>query len=195
MKCPFCQASDTKVVDSRTCRDGFGIRRRRQCSDCNKRFSTYEQIAETPVVVIKKDATRTPFDREKIRIGVEKACYKRPISPEQVEEVAAKIEASITQAGEPEFPAARIGEMVMHELRQLDQVAYVRFASVYREFKDVSDFEHEIRPMLAHDNQQDRAASSHGSNVAASHKNGENGSAEHSGRSGRKTDELHPTAK
>jgi transcriptional repressor NrdR len=149
MKCPFCRAAETKVIDSRTCRDGLAIRRRRVCSECDVRFTTYEQIAETPVMVVKKDATRLPFDREKIRVGVEKACYKRPVSPEQIEELAAKIEAEVTQLGENEVPSVRIGDMVMRELRALDQVAFVRFASVYREFKDVSDFEDEIRPMLS----------------------------------------------
>jgi transcriptional repressor NrdR len=148
MKCPFCQTPDSKVIDSRMIREGLAIRRRRLCGDCGNRFTTYEQIGDNPVMVIKKDSSRVPFEREKIRIGLEKACYKRPVSTETIEAIAAKIEGRITRAGEPEVSSARIGELVMEELRSLDQVAYVRFASVYREFKDVTDFEDEIRPML-----------------------------------------------
>lgn len=140
---------DTKVIDSRASREGFTIRRRRLCSECGNRFTTYEQIGENPVTVIKKDASRVPFDREKIRSGLEKACYKRPISAEILEDIASKVEAEINRTGEAEISSSRIGEIVMEELRSLDQVAYVRFASVYREFKDVSDFESEIRPMLS----------------------------------------------
>ena len=149
MKCPFCSANDTKVVDSRVCRDGFGIRRRRACTSCGQRFSTYEQVADNPVTLVKKDGTREPFDREKVRLGIAKACYKRPISAERVEELAARVEAQATRFGEPEISSVQVGELVMEGLRELDQVAYVRFASVYREFKDVSDFALEIRPMLA----------------------------------------------
>jgi transcriptional repressor NrdR len=148
MKCPSCNAPDTRVIDSRTSREGFTIRRRRQCPECGARFTTYEQIGETSVMVIKKDASRVPFDRAKIHRGLEKACYKRPIRAEALEELVNRIEAQVTGSGEAEVSSARIGEMVMRELRKLDQVAYVRFASVYREFKDVSDFEQEIRPML-----------------------------------------------
>ncbi|WP_145257761.1 transcriptional regulator NrdR [Planctomycetes bacterium Pan216] len=148
MKCPFCQGSNTRVIDSRTCREGFAIRRRRLCEGCDNRFTTYEQIDETPVVVVKKDQSRVPFNREKLRVGVEKACYKRPISPEQVEELAARIEATILARGETEVQSTNVGELAMEELRQLDQVAYVRFASVYREFKDINDFEAEIKPLL-----------------------------------------------
>lgn len=149
MKCPFCQAVDTRVIDTRTSGEGFAIRRRRECTECEYRFTTYEQIAETAITVIKKDASRVPFDRTKIRAGVEKACYKRPISPEVIEDMVAKVEAAVTRAGEQEVSSAQVGELVMDELRRLDQVAYVRFASVYRDFKDISDFEDEIRPMLA----------------------------------------------
>ncbi|QDU61127.1 Transcriptional repressor NrdR [Planctomycetes bacterium Pan216] len=136
------------MIDSRTCREGFAIRRRRLCEGCDNRFTTYEQIDETPVVVVKKDQSRVPFNREKLRVGVEKACYKRPISPEQVEELAARIEATILARGETEVQSTNVGELAMEELRQLDQVAYVRFASVYREFKDINDFEAEIKPLL-----------------------------------------------
>jgi transcriptional repressor NrdR len=153
MKCPYCQASDTKVIDSRTSREGFSIRRRRLCVECEHRFTTYEQLGETPVTVIKKDKSRIPFDRGKIRAGLEKACYKRPISAEVVDGLAAKVEAEVIRLGESEVSSHRIGEFVMKELRELDPVAYVRFASVYRDFKDASDFEDEIRPMLAREPQ------------------------------------------
>lgn len=149
MKCPFCQTLDTRVVDSRGSGEGFSIRRRRECAECGNRFTTYEQIAEIPVSVIKKDGSRTPFDRRRIQEGVAKACYKRPVSPEAVDDLAARVEAEVLRRGEPEVASSQVGELVMAELRQLDQVAYVRFASVYREFKDISDFEEEIRPMLA----------------------------------------------
>lgn len=149
MKCPYCQALETRVIDSRTSNEGFAIRRRRECSECGNRFTTYEQITEIRMTVVKKDGTRVPFDREKIRSGIEKACYKRPISPEVIGDLAARIESDVLRQGDSEVTSAQLGEMVMEALRDLDQVAYVRFASVYREFKDVSDFEHEIRPMLA----------------------------------------------
>lgn len=148
MKCPYCHALDSRVIDSRTSSEGFTIRRRRECSECNNRFTTYEQVSDVPVLVKKKDSSRVPFDREKIRAGLAKACYKRPVSPEVINDLATKIESEIIKLGEPEVTSAMVGEMVMRELRALDQVAYVRFASVYREFQDVSDFEVEIRPML-----------------------------------------------
>lgn len=157
MKCPSCQALETKVIDSRSSQDGFAIRRRRQCSECGYRFTTYEQMGENPVMVIKKDASRVPFDRNRIRAGVEKACYKRPVSAEQIESLAANVEVEVTRLGEPEIASSAIGDMVMRQLRKLDPVAYVRFASVYRDFKDVSDFEHEIRPILA---QRERVSTS-----------------------------------
>jgi transcriptional repressor NrdR len=152
MKCPSCQTPDTKVIDSRTSREGFAIRRRRLCGECGYRFTTYEQIAENPVTVIKKDSSRVPFDRDKIRAGIEKACYKRPVSAETVASIAARIEAEVTRLGESEISSAQIGEMVMRELHHVDQVAFVRFASVYHNFKDASDFEDEIRHMLAERN-------------------------------------------
>jgi transcriptional repressor NrdR len=140
---------DTRVIDSRTSRDGFAIRRRRHCPDCGHRFTTYEQIGEASLMVIKKDNSRVPFQRSKIQAGLEKSCYKRPISAESIEEIVNKVESEFARSGETEVRSSRIGELVMNALRDLDQVAYVRFASVYREFKDVSDFEEEIRPMLA----------------------------------------------
>lgn len=141
-------AEDTKVIDTRGRGAGLNIRRRRECPDCGYRFTTHEVIAETSIAVIKKDESRSPFDRDKIRAGVEKACYKRPISSEQVLDLIASVEAEILSAGENEVPSHRIGELVMDRLRSLDKVAYVRFASVYRNFQDVSDFAQEIRPML-----------------------------------------------
>lgn len=149
MKCPFCRTDDTRVVDSRVSNEGFAIRRRRECSECGNRFTTYEQISELKLIVVKKDGSRVPFDREKIKTGIEKACYKRPIGPEVIEDLVQRVETTVARAGDAEIKSAKIGDLIMGELRQLDQVAYVRFASVYREFKDVSDFEDEIRPMLA----------------------------------------------
>lgn len=149
MKCPACGAQETRVIDSRNSRDGFTIRRRRHCSGCANRFTTYEQIGENCVMVIKKDSSRVPFDRAKIYAGLEKACYKRPIEAVVIDELISKIETALTRTGDMEVASSKIGEMVMESLRDIDQVAYVRFASVYRDFKDVNDFEQEIRPMLS----------------------------------------------
>jgi transcriptional repressor NrdR len=149
MKCPFCKHLDSRVVDSRVSGEGFTIRRRRECPNCQSRFTTYEQVAETKVTVIKKDDSRELFDREKIRDGVATACYKRPVSAEQIDNLIAEVEASVVGHGESEITSRDVGEIVMSHLKKLDQVAYVRFASVYREFQDVSDFDAEIRPMLA----------------------------------------------
>ncbi|MBI5757469.1 MAG: transcriptional repressor NrdR [Planctomycetales bacterium] len=149
MLCPFCRRSETKVVDSRTS-EQFVIRRRRECLDvkCGRRFTTYEKIEESPLRVIKKDGSRVPFDREKIRIGLEKACYKRPVSDEVIERIVKEVEADVYQNFEREVPSRYIGEQVFSTLRGVDQVAFVRFASVYREFKDVKDFVDELQPML-----------------------------------------------
>jgi transcriptional repressor NrdR len=149
MLCPFCRRSETKVVDSRTS-EQFVIRRRRECLDvkCGRRFTTYEKIEESPLRVIKKDGSRVPFDREKIRIGLEKACYKRPVSDEVIERIVKEVEADVYQNFEREVPSRYIGEQVFSTLRGVDQVAFVRFASVYREFKDVNDFVEELQPML-----------------------------------------------
>jgi transcriptional repressor NrdR len=146
MLCPFCKKSETKVIDSRDSED-FVIRRRRQCMKCKRRFTTHERVEE-PLQVIKKDGTRMPFDREKIRSGLEKACFKRPISGEQMDRIIGDIEAEIYENFEREVPSREIGEKVIEALRHLDQVAYVRFASVYREFQDVNDFVEELQPML-----------------------------------------------
>jgi len=147
MHCPFCQHDETKVIDSRTSQD-FSIRRRRQCLNCERRFSTYERIEESPVKVIKKDGSRVPFDRDRIRSGIEKACYKRPISDEQIDRLLGDVEAAIQEDGLREVPSRQIGEMVFNALRELDKVAFVRFASVYREFQDVNDFVEELQPIL-----------------------------------------------
>ena len=147
MMCPYCRHDETKVIDTRDSQE-FVIRRRRECLKCGRRYTTYEKIEESPLKVIKKDGTRVPFDREKIRSGLEKACYKRPVSEEQMEGVISAIEADIYQNFEREVPSRYIGEAVCNQLRTLDQVAFVRFASVYREFKDVNDFVEELEPML-----------------------------------------------
>ncbi|MEX0702600.1 MAG: transcriptional regulator NrdR [Planctomycetales bacterium] len=148
MKCPYCRHDETKVIDSRVSQE-FAIRRRRECLKCERRFTTYEKIEESPVKVIKKDGTRVPFDREKIRAGLEKACYKRPISEDQIETIICDVEAEVYESFDREVPSREIGEKVIEALRKLDQVAYVRFASVYRDFKDVSDFVEELGPMLS----------------------------------------------
>ena len=147
MMCPFCRDGETKVIDSRG-NQPFVIRRRRECLICQRRFTTYEKIEESPLKVIKKDGARIPFDREKIRLGLEKACYKRPISADQIEQVICDIEADVYEEFEREVPSREIGEKVIEALREIDQVAFVRFASVYREFKDVNDFVEELGPML-----------------------------------------------
>ena len=147
MRCPFCKHDETKVIDSRNSQD-FSIRRRRECLSCERRFTTYEKIEESPIRVIKKDGTRVPFDREKIRRGVEVACYKRPVSPEQIDLLVGDVVAALYEDGEREVSTRRIGELVFSALRDLDKVAFVRFASVYREFQDVHDFVDELQPIL-----------------------------------------------
>ena len=147
MMCPFCRHDETKVVDSRASQS-YVIRRRRECLKCGRRFTTYEKIGESPVKVIKKDGSRVPFDREKIRTGLEKACYKRPVRDDQIEEIISAVETDVYEDFEREVPYRHIGEAVISALKAIDQVAYVRFASVYREFKDVNDFVEELEPML-----------------------------------------------
>lgn len=148
MRCPFCHTDNDKVVDSRSAGDGHAIRRRRQCLDCNRRFTTYERIEQMPLRVVKKNKTREGFDRRKILSGMIKACEKRPVPMEKLEEEALKIESEIYGKYDREVPSTAIGEMVMQRLRGLDDVAYVRFASVYRAFKDVNEFVEEVKPML-----------------------------------------------
>jgi len=156
MKCPFCRIDNDRVVDSRTNEDGSTIRRRRECLACRRRYTTYERVEEAVIKVIKKDGGRVPFEREKIRRGLEKACWKRPVSLVQIEQVVTDIERDVYEAFESEIESRQLGELVMRHLRQLDQVAFVRFASVYREFKDVRDFVDELEPMLAERERQPR---------------------------------------
>ncbi len=148
MRCPFCDHVENKVVDSRLTKDGEVIRRRRECLSCRRRFTTYERVEAVLPMVIKKDGRREPFDPQKILIGLQKACQKRPISAETIETVVGRIEKKMHEMGESEIPAQVVGEEVMRELRDLDQVAYVRFASVYQEFKDVNQFMNELKPLL-----------------------------------------------
>ncbi len=148
MRCPFCKNDNDRVIDSRAADDSFSIRRRRECLHCKRRYTTYERIDDAVLKVVKKDGVREPFRRDKIRDGLEKACWKRPISDEQIEAVISKLEAHIYGNFDSEVASRYLGELVMAELSELDQVAFVRFASVYREFKDVNDFVHELQPML-----------------------------------------------
>ena len=148
MKCPYCQADNDKVIDSRSGEDGFVIRRRRMCVACEKRFTTYERVAELEIRVVKKDGSREPFRPEKIRQGMERACWKRPIPTDQVEAVIMEIVQGVYMHSNSEIDSQIIGEMVMEKLIDLDDVAYIRFASVYRQFTDVHDFMEEVRPIL-----------------------------------------------
>lgn len=148
MKCPFCGGKDDRVVDTRASDDEFVVRRRRMCSLCSKKFTTYERIEVTNIRVIKRDGTRVPFDRMKLRRGIERACWKRPISEGQISGLLAELETRIESEAETEVDTNYIGGLVMKLLRNLDDVAYVRFASVYRQFKNVEDFARELEPML-----------------------------------------------
>lgn len=148
MKCPFCNQDNTKVVDSRPVEDTNSIRRRRMCEVCGKRFTTYETVETIPFSVIKKDQTRELYERKKIQDGILSACYKRPIPIEKIEEVMDSIEGEIFAAAEREIRTTKIGEIVMEHLKMLDAVAYVRFASVYREFKDISTFMDELKKFM-----------------------------------------------
>ena len=148
MKCPFCQAQDTKVIDSRPADDNSSIRRRRQCESCNKRFTTYEKLETIPLMVIKKDDSRENFDRSKIEYGIIQSCHKRPVSTVVIRKTVDDIEHQIYSMEVSEIPTRKIGELVMEKLKELDEVAYVRFASVYREFKDVNTFVDEISKLL-----------------------------------------------
>ena len=148
MKCPFCHQDDDKVIDTASTDGGAIIRRRRQCLVCDRRFTTYERVEQHPLKVIKKDNRRVPFDREQIRSGLEKACEKRPVSAEEIDALVSEEEAEVHQSYDREVPSHAIGGFVIERLKRLDQVAYVRFASVYREFKDASDFVDEVGPLL-----------------------------------------------
>lgn len=148
MKCPFCGEDDTRVIDSRPADENASIRRRRQCDKCQKRFTTYEKVEAIPLVVIKKDLTREPYDRAKIERGVFRSCHKRPVSVQQMNALVDRVESDVFQREEREIPSSYIGELVMTYLEELDAVAYVRFASIYREFKDVDTFMQELKKIL-----------------------------------------------
>lgn len=148
MKCPFCSKANTRVIDSRPADENNSIRRRRQCDECNRRFTTYEKVETIPLVVIKKDNNREPYDRSKIEAGVFRSCHKRPISVDQMTSLVDEVETLIFNREDKEIPSNVIGEILMDKLKGLDPVAYVRFASVYREFKDVNTFMEEIKKIL-----------------------------------------------
>jgi transcriptional repressor NrdR len=149
MKCPFCGESEDKVIDSRLSRDGLEIRRRRECTECGRRFTTYERIEEMPLMILKKDGRREEYAREKVRSGILKACEKLDISVNVIEDFLDDIERDLKETGEKEIPASDVGERVMAWLHRQNDIAYVRFASVYREFKDVNDFVAELRTLLS----------------------------------------------
>jgi transcriptional repressor NrdR len=148
MKCPFCGASDDRVVDSRESREGEVIRRRRECVACSRRFTSYETIEEIPYMVVKNDGRREPFDRKKLRAGLVKACEKRPVAAARLDAIVDGIEKDLHETEEREMPTSHIGALVMERLRELDKVAYVRFASVYRKFEDVDEFLHELKSLI-----------------------------------------------
>jgi transcriptional repressor NrdR len=148
MKCPYCEYQESKVVDSRPTDEGQAIRRRRECISCGKRFTTYEKIEELPIVVVKKDGNRQVYDRNKLMNGIIKACEKRPVSMSSIEQIVDDIEKTIFNSLENEITSTQIGELVMNKLKDLDEVAYVRFASVYRQFKDVNSFMEELKKIL-----------------------------------------------
>ena len=149
MKCPFCTHDDTRVVDSRLGKEGNNIRRRRECIDCERRFTTYERVEESLPLVIKKDGRREVFDRQKIISGIQRAWEKRPVSIATIEKVVDQMEVKLQESGEKEIAASRIGEAIMEALQSLDEVAYVRFASVYRQFRDINEFMSELTDILA----------------------------------------------
>ena len=148
MKCPFCGKENTRVIDSRPADDNCSIRRRRQCDECKKRFTSYEKVEAIPLVVIKKDNNREPYDRSKIEAGVFRSCHKRPISVDQINALVDEVENAIFNLEEKEVPSSIIGEILMDKLKDFDPVTYVRFASVYREFKDVNTFMNELKKIL-----------------------------------------------
>ncbi len=148
MKCPFCTFMDTRVVDSRLGKEGNSIRRRRECAECLRRFTTYERIEDTLPLVVKKDGRREPFDRSKIIGGMQRACEKRPVSVADIEKIVDQMELAFQESPEREIPASSIGGIVMQQLHDLDEVAYVRFASVYRQFKDINEFMQELKDIL-----------------------------------------------
>ncbi|MBO7095375.1 MAG: transcriptional regulator NrdR [Lachnospiraceae bacterium] len=148
MKCPYCGSDDTRVIDSRPADDNYSIRRRRICDNCSKRFTTYEKVETIPLIIIKKDNNREQYDRAKIESGVLRACHKRPVSATQITQLVDEVENEISTLEDKEIPSRIIGEIVMKKLKNLDAVAYVRFASVYREFKDVDSFMDELKGFI-----------------------------------------------
>ena len=148
MKCPYCGERDDRVVDSRDSKRGEAIRRRRECTHCSRRWTTYERIEDMPAMVVKRDGRRELFDRKKLLSGLLRACEKRPVAPRTLEAIVDEIEALVAESPDREIPAVRIGEAVMERLKDLDKVAYVRFASVYRQFEDVSEFLDELRALM-----------------------------------------------
>lgn len=149
MKCPYCSFEESKVVDSRSTEDNMSIRRRRECLNCSKRYTTYEKIEDIPILVIKKDSSREYFDKSKIINGLIKACQKRPVSRAQIDEIAGEVEKNISNKMISEIKSEYIGEMIMESLKNIDEVSYVRFASVYRQFKDVNTFMEEIKKLMS----------------------------------------------
>jgi len=155
VRCPFCHHQESKVIDSRSSEEGAVIRRRRECLACERRFTTYERIEEEPLIVIKKDGRREPFSREKILNGLRKACEKRPLSFDTLEKIADEVEQAIRKRNETETPSSVIGELIMDRLKEIDEVAYVRFASVYRQFKDIDIFMRELQNLLGSKKKQE----------------------------------------
>ncbi|MEW6730784.1 MAG: transcriptional regulator NrdR [Acidobacteriota bacterium] len=147
MKCPYCGSTDDKVIDSRESQEGEVIRRRRECIKCSRRFTTYERLEQLPYMVVKKDGRREPFDRNKVLSGLMKACEKRPVSPSKLEDITNEVEHFVQESKDRERPTVKIGELLMRRLKQLDKVAFVRFASVYKDFKDVSEFLNELKTL------------------------------------------------
>ncbi len=148
MRCPFCHVDNDRVLDTRALEDGYAIRRRRRCNACHRRFSTFERMERTAIRVVKRDQSRQPFDAEKLRSGIERACWKRPVSTERIQSLTQQIESEVYEQFETEVPSEQIGELVMQHLSKVDEVAYVRFVSVYRDFNDAQDFIREISPYL-----------------------------------------------
>lgn len=149
MLCPYCAHQESKVIDSRESEDQKVTRRRRECLKCGKRFTTFERVETLDILVIKKDGSREPFERDKVRGGVVKACVKRPVSAEQIDKVVDEVEAEIRLKPEKEIPSTKVGEMVISKLKKLDKVAYIRFASIYREFTDLKDFQKELKVLIS----------------------------------------------
>jgi len=149
MKCPYCLSEDNKVIDKRESEEGISTRRRRECLKCKKRFTTYERVENIDIVVVKKDGTRQQFDRQKVKSGIVRACEKRPVNVEKIEQVVNEIEAKIFSSQSKEVNSKKIGELIMRKLKGLDKVAYIRFASVYREFADLESFEEELGKLLS----------------------------------------------